>query len=1580
MKISHWSYSSIWRWFAVVASFLVFPPGLYGQIATNALSGRVLVKLLSDPSRPVVYGLNSGNGLETGSVLALDASTGSVVAEVGTGRNPTDMVLTASGDALYVINTGSRTIGKYRLAPLALERQQSITTPGTYDTNNPLHIASGRNGRLYHTDGAWAPSVTIFDFNTGIVLGKFDDGNGVGGVTSTRDGSFLYVWRQFGWSAGMLNSYVTRLDASGSVPVALENSFSSWRRDPFDTPLLLDAGERWLFNKQQMFDARDVSKLIQQFSENLYAISLDGTVTLGTTKAFRSLTGEELFSFGFASTVQALSTDQKRLFRYSSSPGLVLYDMNSIASVAGPEMAPAPADEAILGDAPKKLSWTPSLTAVSYQVYLSTNATEVANAQKGSPVYLGSTSSLSLDISSALGVGVPWYWRVDAVGSDGQARTGHVWRFTVSPLQITPNFIPVDAIRGYNPAPSEVWIHTDGIPWSARVMGDDWIQLSQAQGQTGARLILKFSTESFASGIKTNGVEINFPDGRVIVPIQLSVTALNINRMAADPGRPYLYATQPGSLPGQPGKLLFIHTGTGTIERILPIGGNPTDLAVHVRDRRLFVANWGLLKTEVVDLDRFELLEPLQLGTDVYRINAGPTGRMVVEGYDQWIGVSLLDNQTGAKVSDFPFPQREGDGETSPDGLFYYHCDNNISNAAIHKYSMSGTIAAVAHSSEHPYGSRSLVMSGDGSRIFWQGAVFDADLHELGTLGVPILAASKDGSIAVSSEQAYDTQAQLPLAPLPYGAATGVVDGEDRRFWYFQTTTGTLKSVDLNSLRAPTIAIQPTSQLRISQGSPLYLTVTARGMSPLSYQWTHSGTNLPGSTNAFLSIEGSPISVDGGVYSVIVTNRFGAAESNPSLVTILAPPTWTQEPTSTHAYAGTDVLLSGEAIGTPPFEFVWTFNGVPIPEAVHASLFLPEVQTGQEGIYQLWVSNEAGLISSRLVSLRVMPREPVVVEGPTSQTVKAGENVQFQAQVRGTDPIALQWFFNGNPIPGATGAVLNLAHVQASSAGFYQWQGSNTLGHAISPEAQLTVLASAPFFIQQPVDTSILAGGNVTLSASLGGSEPMVLRWLHEGTPVVGGVGAALEITNVTLGQAGVYQLEATNTLGRVISSNMVLTVNAAPTFRVPFRPALTFPGERVVLQVEAAGSPNPTLIWTKNGAVLTNSGPVLELVSVGQGDSGLYAVSAINAFGTASARGLVMVQSPPSQVIAWGDDSGGQSAVPSGLQTAVAVAGGDYHSVALQADGSLVAWGYPQDGRVSVPSTERRWFAIAAGASHTLGILEDGSLAGFGNNDLGQLNFPATNKLSKAFVAVAAGEGYSAALTSFGTVLAWGDNRLGQTQIPAELAQIRTRVDDPRTPVRLAAGRHHTLALLRGGAVLAWGANLRGEAAVPMDLGPVKAVAAGFLHSVALLESGTVVVWGDNTFGQTNTPSNLNQVVAVAAGDFHTLALRSDGSVIAWGDNSFGQTTLPGFTKSVSHLAAGYYHGMALVPGIPLLRWERNRNEMKLSWEGDALLQAAPQMHGPYETLTHGEAHWGPFSISGSDGQFFRLVAPGPR
>ena len=71
--------------------------------------------------------------------------------------------------------------------------------------------------------------------------------------------------------------------------------------------------------------------------------------------------------------------------------------------------------------------------------------------------------------------------------------------------------------------------------------------------------------------------------------------------------------------------------------------------------------------------------------------------------------------------------------------------------------------------------------------------------------------------------------------------------------------------------------------------------------------------------------------------------------------------------------------------------------------------------------------------------------------------------------------------------------------------------------------------------------------------------------------------------------------------------------------------------------------------------------------------------------------------------VVAWGDNGNGQTTVPAGLGGVVAIAAGEYHTVALKQDGTVVAWGKYSSGQTTVPAGLSGVVAIAAGQYHTV-------------------------------------------------------------------------------------------------------------------------------------------------------------------------------------------------------------------------------------------------------------------------------------
>ncbi len=253
--------------------------------------------------------------------------------------------------------------------------------------------------------------------------------------------------------------------------------------------------------------------------------------------------------------------------------------------------------------------------------------------------------------------------------------------------------------------------------------------------------------------------------------------------------------------------------------------------------------------------------------------------------------------------------------------------------------------------------------------------------------------------------------------------------------------------------------------------------------------------------------------------------------------------------------------------------------------------------------------------------------------------------------------------------------------------------------------------------------------------------------------------------------------------------------------------------------------------------------------------------------------------------------------------KTVVAITAGFYHSLALCSDGTVAAWGSNTYGRLGDNTTTQRnvpvavntssgvsalsgktVVAVAAGQYHSLALCSDGTVAAWGYNSYGQLgdntttqrNVPvAVNTASgvsalfgKTVVAISAAGRHSLALCSDGTVAVWGNNTYGQ------LGDNTTAQRNVPVAVNTTSG----VSALFGKTVVA--------------------IAAGFYHSLALCSDGTVAAWGYNTYGQlgdntttqrlvpvtVNTTSGVSAlfgktVVAIAAG----LQLLQLGVVFGW-------------------------------------------------------------------------------------------------
>lgn len=442
----------------------------------------------------------------------------------------------------------------------------------------------------------------------------------------------------------------------------------------------------------------------------------------------------------------------------------------------------------------------------------------------------------------------------------------------------------------------------------------------------------------------------------------------------------------------------------------------------------------------------------------------------------------------------------------------------------------------------------------------------------------------------------------------------------------------------------PVIAAQPLSQT-ISVNQPVTFSVGLTGTLPFSYQWRFNGTNLPGATNATLTIP-TVVPASAGGYSVLVGDALGIVASEVATLTVdtSGTPFIVTPPQSQTVQQGTAVLFNVGAVGASPLSYQWRKNGTNLVGQNFSFLALGSTTTNDNGSYAVVVTNVFGAVTSApavLAITQIFP--PVITNPPVNVTVMVGANATFSVGVGGTAPFNYQWVRGGVALPGNDAPTLTLTNVTLADAGTYFVQVFNSAGLASSQSqpATLTVLAP-PALLTQPQPATVLQGGTTNFSVSVTGSPTPALAWFRDGVRLVNSVGySGVNTTNLLVfnaqgPQAGSYYVIATNTAGAITSAPVALTVLLAPVITAqPTNVILTRTNLADVLpaslSVAATGAPPLLFQWRFNGADLpAETNAVLTLTNVTRLQNGLYQALVANVAGAVtSSAALVRVRVP---------------------------------------------------------------------------------------------------------------------------------------------------------------------------------------------------------------------------------------------------------------------------------------------------------------------------------------------------------------
>ena len=284
---------------------------------------------------------------------------------------------------------------------------------------------------------------------------------------------------------------------------------------------------------------------------------------------------------------------------------------------------------------------------------------------------------------------------------------------------------------------------------------------------------------------------------------------------------------------------------------------------------------------------------------------------------------------------------------------------------------------------------------------------------------------------------------------------------------------------------APVITQSPVSQI-VSPGASVTLSVTATG-DALRYQWTYNGDVIPGATETALTLP-SVTTESSGAYQALVYNDADLVESDVADVLVAVPTL----PFADN-FASRGVINSASGLGSatsldaskepgdpkpvkgPLASSVWltwiapgsgvatfstigsafdtmlgVYTGTALSNLVavasdddsggyHASFVTFNAQAGTA--YQIYVGSRDRDGGSILLSWALnapIYSLPTITSSPTNITTKVGTAASMCVQFQSAAPLTIQWYLNGQPIPGANQNCLQWSQLTVADLGTYQ--------------------------------------------------------------------------------------------------------------------------------------------------------------------------------------------------------------------------------------------------------------------------------------------------------------------------------------------------------------------------------------------------------------------------------------------------------------------------------------------------------------------------------------------------------------
>ncbi|KDR15620.1 hypothetical protein L798_09433, partial [Zootermopsis nevadensis] len=224
-------------------------------------------------------------------------------------------------------------------------------------------------------------------------------------------------------------------------------------------------------------------------------------------------------------------------------------------------------------------------------------------------------------------------------------------------------------------------------------------------------------------------------------------------------------------------------------------------------------------------------------------------------------------------------------------------------------------------------------------------------------------------------------------------------------------------------------------------------------------------------------------------------------------------------------------------------------------------VYLANISDSDTGKYQCVASNNYGTTYSLKAKISVLIF-PTFVKTPGNITVKTKNTARLECAARGQPPPEIAWQKDGgNDFPAArerrmhvmpTDDVFFILNVKTVDMGTYSCTAQNQAG-VITANASLTV-EEPPSFVKPMENKEIIAGEPIVLECMASGSPKPRLTWRKDGRDLIvterhffTADDQLLVIVDTDLSDAGSYECEMSNTLGKEQGFSQLSVIPASP-------------------------------------------------------------------------------------------------------------------------------------------------------------------------------------------------------------------------------------------------------------------------------------------------------------------------------------------------------------------------------------------------------------------------------------------------